>query len=244
MEIETKAFVPENVRKRCGRDKKLKEERTKKRAESKKANQAKIAEYSKRAEKYAAEYASQDQKQISLIREAKSKNSFYVPAEAKVFLVVRIRGITCLNPQVRKILQLFRLRQLHNAAFVRINKATINMLRKVEPYITYGFPSRKLVSDLVYKRGYAKINGQRIPLTTNHIVEETLGKKIGCICVEDVIHEIVTCGTHFKEANNFLWPFKLTSPRGGFEFKRHPYHSGGAWGNREEQITPLVRRML
>lgn len=42
------------------------------------------------------------------------------------------------DPTTRKILQLFRLRQLNNATFVKLNKATINMLHRVEPYIAYG----------------------------------------------------------------------------------------------------------
>ena len=36
--------------------------------------------------------------------------------------------------------------------FVKINKATINMLRRVEPYIAYGYPNLKSVRELVYKR--------------------------------------------------------------------------------------------
>lgn len=62
--------------------------------------------------------------------------------------------------------------------------------------------------------------------------------------MEDLIHEIVTVGANFKEANNFLWPFKLNSPKRGFEKKRHPYGNFGAHGNREEKINELVKRML
>jgi 60S ribosomal protein uL30 len=65
---------------------------------------------------------------------------------------------------------------------------------------------------LVYKRGFAKINKQRISITSNQIVEAALGK-FGIICVEDLIHELETCGPHFKEANSFLWAFKLSSPK-------------------------------
>ena len=70
--------------------------------------------------------------------QAKLNGTFYVPAEPRVALVIRIRGINKLNPKVVRILRLLRLRQLHNAVFIRINKATINMLRRVEPYIAYG----------------------------------------------------------------------------------------------------------
>jgi large subunit ribosomal protein L7e len=119
------------------------------------------------------------------------------------------------------------------------------MLKKVLPFITFGYPTKKTVSDLIYKRGYGKVNKQRIPLENNAIIEKALGDK-NIICIEDLIHEIVTVGPHFKEANNFLWPFKLNNPKGGYgpKGKRHPFHTGGDRGNREEFINPLVKQML
>lgn len=42
-------------------------------------------------------------------------------------------------------------------AVLQINKATVNMLRRVEPYIAWGYPSLKTVKELVYKRGYGKV---------------------------------------------------------------------------------------
>ena len=42
------------------------------------------------------------------------------------------------SPKVKKILRLLRLRQIHNATFVRLNKATLNMIRLVEPYVAWG----------------------------------------------------------------------------------------------------------
>ena len=67
----------------------------------------------------------------------------------------------------------------------------------------------------------------------------------GIACVEDLIHEIWTVGDKFKQANNFLWPFKLSSPLGGFEIKRHSFAQGfGAFGNREELINAVVKKMI
>ncbi len=76
-------------------------------------------------------------------------------------------------------------------------------------------PSLKTIRELIYKRGYGKVNHQRTRLTDNSIIETALGK-FGLICVEDLIHEIYTQGPHFKEAANFLWPFKLNNPNGGW----------------------------
>jgi len=235
--------VPETVLKKRTRNAKLAESRKRFATKRTERRTARVAEYTKRAEQYYKTNQAQEKSLVEEKRKARASNSFYVPAEAKVALVVRIRGINHLAPQVRKILQLFRLRQIHNATFVRINRATLNMLKKVEPYVTFGYPSRKVVSDLIYKRGYGKINKQRIPLTSNEVIEKVLGQ-YNIISVEDLINEIVNVGPRFKEANNFLWTFKLTSPKGGFNNKRHPFQQGGDWGNREEEINNLVKRML
>ena len=109
-----------------------------------------------------------------------------------------------MHPKPRKVLTLLRLRQIHNGTFVKLNKATIQMLRLVEPFVTYGYPSKETISKMIYKRGYAKVDGARIPIHSNELIEKSLGKH-GIICMEDLVHEIANCGPHFKEANNFLW---------------------------------------
>lgn len=196
----------------------------------------------RRAEQYVKEYR---QKQASLVRmrrQAKNHGNYYREDESKVVFVIRIRGINSVDPKTRKILQLLRLRQVHNGVFVRVNKATANMLRLVEPYVTYGAPTLRTIKDLVYKRGFGKVKGQRIPLTTNEIIQRALGKH-NIICIEDIVHEIYTCGPKFKEVNNFLWPFQLSSPLGGFRKKNTHFVEGGDAGNREELINDLVARM-
>merc|ERR1712227_692726 len=181
----------------------------------------------KRAQKYAKEYHQMQRAEITARRQAKEGGNFYLAAEPKIAIVTRIKGILGVDPKTRKILKLFRLPQLHNATFVRLNDATIKMLRLVEPYVTYG---------------YAKVNGQRIPITNNDVIERNLGR-FGIICVEDLIHEIYTCGPHFKEANSFLWSFKLSSPKGGYNRKRNHFVEGGDAGNREKYINSFIQSM-
>ena len=77
-------------------------------------------------------------------------------------------------------------------------------------------------------------------------------------------------GTNFKRVNNFLWPFKLSSPLGGmkkkavycqpitvfyacnlltvfvsrfFVYTQTHFIEGGDCGNREEKINGLIRQM-
>nr|QBH74303.1 60S ribosomal protein L7 [Franklinothrips vespiformis] len=197
----------------------------------------------KRAEMYQKEYIQRERDEIRLKRLAKAKKDYYVPAESKLAFVVRIRGVNKVAPKVRKVLQLFRLKQINNGVFVQLNKATVNMLRICEPYITWGYPNLKSVRELVYKRGFAKINHQRIPITSNDIVEKKLKSK-DIICIEDLIHEIFTVGKKFKYASNFLWPFKLNTPTGGWRRKNNHYVEGGDFGNREDKINELLRKMV
>uniref|UniRef100_A0A7E4UTM0 Large ribosomal subunit protein uL30 n=1 Tax=Panagrellus redivivus TaxID=6233 RepID=A0A7E4UTM0_PANRE len=206
-------------------------------------NQARRGEIFKRAETYINEYKSKQRAELSLRREAKKAGNFYVPGEPKLAFVIRIRGINKIHPRPRKVLQLLRLLQINNGVFVKLNKATIQMLRIADPWIAWGYPSQKTIRELVYKRGYAKVNGQRIAITDNAIIEETLGKH-NLICTEDIIHEIATVGKKFKQASNFLWPFKLSNPVGGFNKKRNHYVEGGDFGNREDEINKLVARMI
>ncbi|GAA0152243.1 ribosomal protein [Lithospermum erythrorhizon] len=195
-----------------------------------------------RAKQYSKEYEDQEKELVRLKREARLKGGFYVNPEAKLLFITRIRGINAMPPKTKKILQLLRLRQIFNGVFLKVNKATINMLRLVEPYVTYGYPNLKSVRELIYKRGFGKVDKQRIALTDNSIIEQTLGKH-GIICMEDLVHEILTVGPHFKEANNFLWPFQLSAPLGGLKRKRNHYVEGGDAGNREDHINALIRRM-
>ncbi len=135
-----------------------------------------------------------------------------------------------------------RLRQINNAVFVKLNKATLNMLKLVEPYVAWGYPNLKTVRELIYKRGSVKVNRQRVPILDNHVIEENLGK-LGIVCIEDVIHEISTVGPNFTTVNRFLWPFHLHPPTGGFRSVVKHFIEGGDAGNREESINQLAQRM-
>merc|ERR1711924_54738 len=181
---------------------------------------------------------------IAMRRQAKVEGKFFVEPEAKLIFCTRIVGINKLSPKPRKILQLLRLRQLHNGVFLKVNRPIINMLKYIAPYVTFGYPNLKTVKELIYKRGYGKVDKSRIPLMDNDIISKALGEH-GIHGMEDLVHEIYTVGPHFKQCSNFLWPFKLSAPRGGWEIKRHGYceQRGGAWGNREDLMNELISRM-
>eukprot|EP00178_Gracilaria_changii_P019360 TRINITY_DN56179_c0_g1_i1.p1 TRINITY_DN56179_c0_g1~~TRINITY_DN56179_c0_g1_i1.p1 ORF type:complete len:243 (-),score=38.96 TRINITY_DN56179_c0_g1_i1:24-752(-) len=239
---EKKASVPESLLLRRKNTARLRAVKQKQLTELKKARKTNRLVAFKRAEKYVKEYRDLQKNEIRVRRIARRTGSFYLEPEAKLAFVIRIRGIIGLSPRTRKILQLLRLRQIHNGVFVRLTHATLQMLRLVEPYIAYGYPSLKSVRELVYKRGFAKFNGQRKPLTDNSMIVEKLSK-LGIVCVEDVIHELYTVGPAFKQVNKFLWPFKLSSPKGGFQDIGRGFTDRGDAGNHEQHINALIKKM-
>ncbi|KAH1048687.1 hypothetical protein J1N35_039471 [Gossypium stocksii] len=117
------------------------------------------------------------------------------------------------------------------------------MLQKVEPYVTYGYPNLKNVKELVYKKGYTRIDKKAVPLTDNNIIEQALGK-YGIICIEDIIHEIANVGPHFKEVVLFMGHLMLSKPEDRLlRGKKQPYREGGDAGNREDEINDLINKM-
>ncbi len=50
----------------------------------------------------------------------------------------------------------------------------MNMIKRIEPYAAYGYPNRKTISFLIYKRGFAKIKHSKILLSDNMIIENSL----------------------------------------------------------------------
>merc|ERR1712078_959781 len=125
-----------------------------------------------RAQHYEKEYRTTEKQLVRLRREAKATGNFFVEPEAKLIFCMRIAGINKMAPKPRKIMQLLRLQQLHNGVFLKVTRPIINMLRYISPYVTFGYPNLKTVRELVYKRGYAKKNKMRLPLTDDLITEK------------------------------------------------------------------------
>jgi large subunit ribosomal protein L7e len=237
--------VPESLQKKLSRNAGLLKQKTEAIAAAKKANKVRRHDIKMRATKYEKEYKAAERQTIQLRRQAKATGNFYVEPQARMMMVMRITGINKLSPKPRKILKLLRLDQLYKAVFIKCTKPMMNMLKYIQPYIISGYPNLKTVKQMVMKRGYAKVNGERIPIQSNDIIHQSLGK-YGIHGMDDLIHEIYTVGPNFKQATNFLWAFKLSSPNGGFVRKKHGFHEpkGGDWCNREELINELARRMM
>ena len=101
--------------------------------------------------------------------------------QGKLLLVVRIRGVHDISNPQKILLAKLNLRKINTATFLKNTPANIRTLKKVENYITWGEPSKPLVSELVYKKLHANIDNQRVHIKSNAQVEQHLGGDIICL---------------------------------------------------------------
>merc|ERR1740117_532084 len=139
--------------------------------EAKKARKVNRTNAYNKAAKYIQEYRALATQRVRMHRQAKAAGNHFVDAESKLIFCVRIRGLADMHPKTKKIMGLMRLIQNNMGVFMKSSKACTEMLKRVEPYISYGYPTLKSVRDLIYKRGYGKVNKQRLPLLDNQVVE-------------------------------------------------------------------------
>ena len=121
--------VPESILKRRKRHAETRAVRAKAAASDKVNSHKKRKDIFKRAERFVKEYRDKEHDEIRLRRQAKKENNYFVKGDPKLAFVMRIRGVNQVSPKVRKVLQLIRLRQINNGVFIKLNKATISMLR-------------------------------------------------------------------------------------------------------------------
>ncbi|XP_030383634.1 60S ribosomal protein L7 [Scaptodrosophila lebanonensis] len=204
----------------------------------------------KRAESFVMDYlkAERTSKRIkqTLLRTNVTKQSADAAEKTnqKLLLVMRHAGKKIHDETTLKIFKTLRMSQRHNAVFLENTKENQLLLRVIEPFVVYGFPTISTIRDLLFKKGFALVNGKKEAIQSNTMVEEQLGEK-GVICLEDIIHEIFTVGPNFEAVTKFLCTFKLSSPRDGWKKKVSvSFKRGGEYGNRENGINDLIARCI
>ncbi|XP_047941149.1 60S ribosomal protein L7-1 [Salvia hispanica] len=196
----------------------------------------------KKPEQFIREYRDKELDLVQMKSRGKRIRSASVTPESNLLFVIRIRGKNDMHPKTRKILYSLKLRKIRTGVFVKASAGMMEMLQKVEPYVTYGYPNVKSVKDLIYKKGVVRVGKERIPLTDNNIVEQELGKH-SIICIEDIVNEIVAVGPHFKSVTSFLCPFVLNNPEKVLQGKKKRFEDGGDSGNRKDKINELISKI-
>ncbi|ESO10519.1 hypothetical protein HELRODRAFT_116952 [Helobdella robusta] len=197
----------------------------------------------KRAEKFVKEYRSRENFDIQIQRRARRANLYKIPVDPTLIFVVRIKTPLDLHLRARKVLNLLRLITPNTGVFLKLNTTTLKLLRLIEPYITWGTPNLKSIRELIYKRGHAKTKNGFKSLNDNRLIEDHLGQ-YDIICIEDIIHEIVTLGPHFKEVNALIWHIKMNLPTESWKNSGLPFNKEGQYGDRKDKINSLLAQMV
>ncbi len=165
---------------------------------------------------------------------------------SKLVFVVRIRDPHGMPDKVKRILTNLRLKSVNEGVFLRYDESTKKQLHLIEPWVTYGIPSKAMISDLIHRRGHGKKDGKRIPLSDNTVIEKELGEKTEgeVICVEDMVEEISTVGGQFTHVTKFLWPFQLAAAKSKFQKQKLNFKDGGDYGDRGEEMDDFIRQVL
>ncbi|KAL5109410.1 60S ribosomal protein L7 [Taenia crassiceps] len=177
-----------------------------------------------------------------IAREAKRKGP--IALSARLGIVIRIQGDSGLSEDSIKVLRILNLHFPNTAVFVKVSQAVLELLSLVRPYIVWGYADLTTVRNLIFKRGKTKV-GDKIRSIDNALVENKLGS-LGILCIEDVIHELVTLGPHLRDVLGFLHPFKMMRPISGWgshlKKSQHPFNRLA--GNRDEMISELIHKMV
>lgn len=148
--------------------------------------------------------------------------------------VVLIRGTIGTHPDVKKTLELLRLKQKHACVVIDDNEISRGMIQKVKDYVTYGSIDEETFKELIDKRGEV-VGGEKAQVAkvdSAKIAKEYFEGKI----------KLREFDMKYK-----LKPFfRLHPPIGGFERGgiKMPYTKGGVLGNRSENMKKLISKMI
>ncbi len=147
-----------------------------------------------------------------------------------MFAVIRVKGTVGINPDNKKTLDLLMLHKPNHLVLIQKNDSNEKMIKKVEPFITWGEIEEKTLEKLLIKR--ARKSG-------NKRIEEDELKK------EKIVQKLLKENKKLKDLG--LKPvIRLNPPSKGFETKgiKKNYSMGGAIGYRGQDINTLIKRMM
>ena len=154
-----------------------------------------------------------------------------------IFAVIRLKGEVNVRKELEDTMAKLRLHRKHHCILVEANKSVVNMINRLQGYVTWGEISPASLSVLLQKRGRLPGN-QRL---TEEYVKAKTGKTI-----EKLAEDMVSAKVKLKEVPGLKPVFRLKPPTKGFERfgMKRPYSLGGAVGYRGKDINELLQRMI
>lgn len=212
------------------------------------------------AEKKTIELISDYKNYQSLIKNAKinaeNNNALYVEPESQFLVLILIRSLNRMPRKLKTIMHLFRLKKINSAVIVKNNKSNKAMIQKISSYIAFGSLNIENLRELVYKRGYGRQSSltkskgfrdlklENIINLSNENIMQHFDSKLRCI--EEIVDSIYFGRESMKGVINFLSPFQLHPPKGGFKGEKKIINvgQGGSTGNHGIYLHKLIMRMI
>jgi large subunit ribosomal protein L30 len=156
--------------------------------------------------------------------------------DCKCLVAVRVRGTVSAQKEARETLELLHLNHTNHALLLDSRPAYLGMLQRVNNYVTYGEPTKEIVSAMLQKR--AKLAGGK-KLTEEYI------QKQGYKGFDDLAEAIVHCKIAYQKLPDTQPVFRFHPPSKGYKGKtKKSFNAGGEAGYRGEKINDLVKRMI
>jgi len=154
-----------------------------------------------------------------------------------MFAVIRLKGDVNLRTEVKDTMSLLKLNRKHHLVLIPPDSKFVNMVKKIQNYVTWGEISPEVLSELLKKRG--RLSGNK------RLTEDYLKSKINKD-FDNLAKDLIDQKIKLKDISGLKPVFRLKPPTKGFErfgLKR-PYSLGGSTGYRGENINDLIKRMI
>jgi large subunit ribosomal protein L30 len=156
--------------------------------------------------------------------------------QRKCVAAIRIRGVISASLDARETLKMLRLTKNNYAVLIDDRQSYLGMLSLVRDYVTYGEPSKEMVTELIKQRGR---------LLGNKKLTEDYAQKNGYDSLEALASAVFECKVEYQKLPRIQPVFRLHPPTKGFKHNiKRGYGSGGELGYRAEKIDELLKRMF
>jgi large subunit ribosomal protein L30 len=150
-------------------------------------------------------------------------------------VVIRVSGTVNIRYDVKKTLELLKLRRRYSATIVPKNNYYLGMLNRAKDHISWGELNFDVTKMLIQKRGKT-IYGKS--------VDDSTAKEEGFKSLDEMVNGVVEGSVQLNKLKTVKQYFNLAPPRGGFKRStKKPYKVGGVLGE-NKGILSLISRMV
>lgn len=136
----------------------------------------------------------------------------------QLLAVIRVRGTVKVRASIAETLNRLRLKRVNNLVLISTKSASyMGMVQNAKDFITFGEIDKVTLAKLLEAKG---------------------------VKADDSAVDSLLSGAKTPKELNIEMPFGMHPPRHGYEGIKIDYASGGALGNRKEEINKLIKRML